>query len=968
MQAINKRLVFMNRVFFIVAFAIFSCSANAQIPSQKKNPNDLEMDPSVRIGKLENGFTYYLYDNDSETTFLQMVVKAGIYQEEKDQVEYAHLTEHMVFKYPPHFPDEDKYFETDGRYKHAATSFDFTSYNVRIPSRDKTGIKNGLQLLRDWAYGVNFNQEAIDIERGAILGEGRVNDPHTIWINEKIENLILSDTPIQPTSRKTIAASIKNFNRSAFLKFYRKWYRPDMEAAIVVGDIDLDSTEIKIRQLFSDLKNPIDFNNPENQLNKYDIQLGSKNRYFRISDTLRKDSSVEIVSVHQNPGFVFKTKDDYKEKLLQQLYERIISARSKPFAQQYLPPFKNFTANYAATTVGGGRFHTTKMEVDFKNMDFSKAYNHFQNALMTWKIMHHGVITDVELEAAKREIKKLYSLEDFKKSIRIAHQYTLHFVRGSVPLPPEGERKLIEKILAGIQSGEMNNFIHQYGDLSKNKVFLFFKGEENINISLTGLRKSVSEVVKREVVRTIPPSPKLKTLENIANFPIQEDGVVVSQSKNLINVTTINLNNGIKLVLKPTTPASDFFSGRVSLHGFQQNNISFDDRMEYLSGVTAPEAIQFMGAGSYTKFDIANFEKDKEMELRFKIDNDFKMIDGASPAGNISELLNLLYLYVEKPRIDTLAFKAWKDYKMEEVKGNSPRGNTGFLMKEINARWYPEVPQLTSKELDTLSITRISNAYQKEFSDLSGFTFIITGDFDVDSLKQVLIDKFSSFTPKNRQSKPRALKLDFPMAKTSQIIRLNNINQAYVRLYFPIYVSTDIKTQVALDLLAEALNEKIWDRLRAGCYNPYVQGNWINKKKGLYGFMIAFDSDLGMEGVMIRNALEEFSDIRRKGLTQEWLDLHIPEDIRSFDRKIDSFGFIDFWQEYLRETLSNHEDPEKVILRYGPTLKHFITREDVNEAAKKYFTTNNLQEFVILPESYQVKKELIKSSIKYQNN
>ena len=275
----------------IIFLIIFGLNVSAQYTSMDKKANrEIPLDDKVRYGKLENGFTYYLRDNDSETTEFRLVVRAGLYHEEKNELDYAHLMEHMVFKYPRNFPFETDFFGTAGRYHYARTTYFDTFYYAQIPSLDKEGKINAFQLLRDHARLENFDSRAIDVERGAIIGEGRYTDIHATWINDTLEHLVLQNTNLDLTSRAEYKSSMMNFDREAFIKFHDDWYRPDIQAAIIVGNIDVDSAESNIRSLFADLKMP---KNPKNAREKVIKDINSK------KETLDKLIKEEIKKTEQ---------------------------------------------------------------------------------------------------------------------------------------------------------------------------------------------------------------------------------------------------------------------------------------------------------------------------------------------------------------------------------------------------------------------------------------------------------------------------------------------------------------------------------------------------------------------------------------------------------------------------------------------------------------------------------------------
>lgn len=948
----NSGLMGDKKYYLFGLFFLWLWSALCQ--QQPNNPynDNLALDPAIRYGKLDNGFTYYLQNNDSRSNSieLRMVVKAGMYHEDKDQLEYAHLLEHIGATGTKHFPLIKEYFGTSGRYIHAGTRNHHTYYFARIPSGDKEVLDSGLQVLRDWAQDISFENESINVEREAVLAEMRVNDPYKEWLSTVIKEEILKNTGVPIREQKASVKNIKDFDKNAFLGFYKDWYRPDLEAAIVVGDINVDSVELDIKRLFSDLKTP---NNPKNaskQLEKWKIKHKGENQYATIRDTVSFNSRVYVIGKFLDRKKNPKNPSDYKAMLLQELYELMITPKVKQLEQQFDPPFSQFFMKYGSTKIEG-QLNYDQMRVDFENDEPKQIKEQFFKALVARKQIHMG-FTNSELDKAKKEILKNYSKKKNSNSSLVT-KYMYHFVRGAAAPDPQKELKLISRLLDDIDLKEIKAFIEDKGDLKKNMNFLFFKGKENTIPNYNIFKQWVNEVDSMKIEPLPPVEPPLESLEKEVQIPGVEYAVIEEVSENILGVSKIVLKNGIKLLLKPTKPKSDRYCNSIVINAFRPNTVSLENREEYLSAKVLPEVLKFTGAGSLTKFELENFKQNKDLRLNFELGRDYQKIYARSKEVYLDELLNLLYLYLEKPRIDKDGFIAWKTNQEEILmKDGLGRGNSNFYMDMILALWYPEVPNLKIRDLNDLTTKKVFKAHNRWFSDLSDYTFIITGDFDSDDLAERVVQKLAGFPVETKKSSKERSNIKFPLKKMDKTIRLKNIDQAYVRLYFPITASRDIKTQIELKLLSQALNERIFDRLREGCYSPAAGGEWMDIEKDVYSYNIRFDSELGNEDKLIHMALEEFRKLRKDGVDKEWLEKTRRDEKATYGTSLDYFGLFPFWPEYIQRKISIGEDIEKDVLQYKTVLEHFISLEDVNTAAKKYLNEKNVQKFIILPAEY----------------
>lgn len=949
----NNALMENKRYYLCGLFFLWLWSALCQQQPNKPDNENLALNPAVRYGKLENGFTYYLQKNDSPSNSieLRMVVKAGIYHEDQDQFEYAHLLEHMGFKGTKHFPDLTSYFHTAGRYAHAGTRNYHTYYYARIPSGDKTVLNSGMQVVRDWAQDIRFEDESIKVEREAVLAEMRANDSYKEWLSIVIKKEILKNTGVAIRSQKTSIKNIKDFDENAFLKFYKDWYRPDLEAAIIVGNINVDSVEMEIKRLFSDLKTPKKPKNAKEQLKKWKIELNGENQYENILDTVSSNFRIYVIGKFLDRKNYTKNSADYKAMLLQELYELMITPKVKQLEQQFDPPFTQFFMNYGPTKIEG-QLNYDQMRVDFENDEPKQIKEQFFKALVARKQIHMG-FTNSELAKAKIEILKNYSKIKNSNSSLVT-KYVDHFVRGAAAPDPQKELKLISRILDDIDLKEIQAFIKDKGDLKKNMNFLFFKGKEDTIPNHNIFKQWVNEVDEMKVELLPPIAPPLGSLEKEVQIPVGEYSHIEEESENILGVSKIVLKNGIKLLLKPTKPKSDRYSNLITINAYRPNMVPFENREEYLSAKVVPEVLTFTGTGSLTKFELEDFKQNKDLRLNLELSRNYQKIYARSKEAHLDELLNLLYLYLEEPRIEKEGFTAWK-INQEEIliKDGLGIGNSNFYMDKIRALWYPEVPNLKIRDLKDLTTKNVSKAHDKWFSDLSDYTFIITGDFDKNELAEPLVQKLAGFPIDRKKVSKERSNIKFPLKKMDETIRLNNINQAYVRIFFPVKASRDIKTQIELELLSQALNERIFDRLREGCYFPGAGGEWMDMRKEIYSYNIRFDSELGNEDKLIQMALEEFRKLRKDGVDKEWLEKTIRDEKATYGTALEYFSLFPFWPDYLQRKIGNGEDVEEDVLQYKTVLEHFISLEDVNVAARKYFNEENLQKFLVLPRGYK---------------
>lgn len=923
------------------------------VESQEKQNKDKAnlLDSSVRYGQLKNGFTYYLRKNDTpeNNIDLHLIVKVGIFQKDDTQLEYAHLMEHLGFMGTKHFPNKKSYFNKPEIYYHANTSFNHTAYYIGIPSDDAEALSEVLKSFKDMTHNIILDKKSIDVQRAAVLGEIRTNNPYREWLNATIEKNLLSNTGFQYLDDEKAKKSMEDFNYEAFLKFYKDWYSPGLQAIIIVGDINLDSTEKQIHDYFSNLKPETQSENLKEAVYFPEVNLKDENRLLTVIDSLSPTLQFKIFSKRINRAFNPKTKNDFKELLLQKLYQHLVKGKSEMFEESFNPIFSDFSSNYAIDELAGGQLQVTTMGVDIDSENTKQILEQIRQALIAWKQIHSG-ISDAEFQLAKEELLKKLTHNNSSSSASLASRYQKHFVKGTYAKDPDEELLMFTEILKNIDLKEIQSYVNMAGDLSKNVDFIFLKNEDQKVPDYSQIKKCIKGVENMEISPIKYRKAPIIALPKIVCTSDSKDFKLGKLSQNLIGVSTITLKNGIKIILKPLKPVSDNYNGTLQLEGYRRNNLSRKNGEEYLEASIVPEIIRFTGAGMYSKFELEEFKKAHGIKLNFNFTKDIQSINGESKISELEELLNLIYLYSTQPRKDNEGFIAWKKHKKQGLKGKLTRGSSDFYMDDIYALRYPEIPRLRSEEVEDLSLKKIFQAYHKWFTSFEGYTFIVTGDFDSEEIASQLVNSLSCYpTEKSLISGSQDI-TGFPLKRMNETIYLKNINQAMVTLSFPIKVENNTKNIILLRHVENALNEKIWTRLRDGCYSPRAYGKWENISDGIYSFNVSFDSAIGNQEKMIEMALETFNGLKREGVTSDWLENNIRIEAHSYDRKLEYFGFFNMWPNYLQIKLANGENISSEVLQYKTLLEHFISIEDVNNAIELYLNDNFLQKYVILPE------------------
>jgi len=463
-MAINKQYMF---TIICVLNGLLSYS---QILSSKLSEKAIALDSTVRFGKLKNGFTYYLKDNNNPQgeVRMKMIQKAGRFHEDEDQAEYAHLLEHVAVRDVEKYKDLATVLTLNGIDHRAFTSRLATSYTLIIPQTDQEKLDLGLTVLEQWAGGIVIDSARLDMHKGSILGELRPNDAYAHDLYDKKGEILLRNTGFPHADNNRSIQSIKKLDLNRLKDFYRDWYRPDLQAAIIVGAINLDSLENVILNKFSTLSMPKAVRGSSHAIKKFNYKLTGENQYEAIKDTINSKWRLNVVSKRINYNFRYRSKKDYYLSILQNLYEKIITKRKNEYTMQYEPPFSEYSTRYYGNGLASGQVSIGLMNIELVQ-DPSLIENKIFEAVKADEIIHSNFTPD-DLEEAKSELKS--TLAANPNTGDLAQAYENNFIYGNAT-PSHIIRDELRNLVKNVSLLELQEFADARRNLLENTDFIF---------------------------------------------------------------------------------------------------------------------------------------------------------------------------------------------------------------------------------------------------------------------------------------------------------------------------------------------------------------------------------------------------------------------------------------------------------------------------------------------------------------
>ena len=445
----------MKKVFLFLLALVCALTVFAQ--KGDLNLNDpIKADPNVTIGKLDNGMTYYIRRNTypKDRVEFRLAVNAGSNQENDDQQGLAHFTEHMAFNGIEGFPSNSMVdvlrskgvvFGAD---LNAYTSFDETVYMIPMPTDDPTNIDLGLKILRGWAAGLLYDNKEIDEERGVIIEEYRLGLGADDRMRKEYWPILMKDSRYadrMPIGKLDI---LQTFDYQVIKDFYKDWYRPDLQAVIVVGDIDVKDVEAKIKTMFGNIPAK------QNPRKKETYGIGSNADPLVAVCTDKEATGSSVMLIRKHPHSAMKTIGDFRQQLCIDLYNTMYDARFEEMTQDPKCPFLYASAGYG-DFIGN---------TDAYAAQASAKENRIPDALRVllqedFRVLKYGFL-QTELDRAKEELLERYDKAakeaDKTESARFASQYINNFLRQD-PIPgAKRENNYAKKLIEGITLDEIN--------------------------------------------------------------------------------------------------------------------------------------------------------------------------------------------------------------------------------------------------------------------------------------------------------------------------------------------------------------------------------------------------------------------------------------------------------------------------------------------------------------------------------
>ncbi len=846
-------------VLFLVAI-----STSAQMPQL----NPLPLNPKLKSGVLPNGLSYYIMHNEEprQRANFYIAQKVGSTLEEESQLGLAHFLEHMAFNGLRHYPGKTmlNYLQSKGvRFGadiNAYTDFDETVYNINnVPSDDKPLMDSVLLVLHDWSCGILLEEAEIDAERGVIQEEWRSRNNANFRMLTNILPKIYEEYQYEQTPIGKMEV-VMNFKPETLREYYKKWYRPDQQGIVIVGDFDAEEMEKKVIDLFSTIPMP---SNAAERVYPH-VSDNEKPIYATFTDPELQIANTTISFKSEKVPFEMRnTQEIYIQSILKNIISSLINNRLQEHTLEA-------DCQYAASGVYFGNFYVSKTKEAFNVAVVPK--NDMQTAVadamaVVARACKTG-FTDSELERVRAELlssyEKSYNEREKTTNDAFGNEFCRLFIDNEPAPGIEKEYEIVKTILPSLPVQYINQLIP--GLLTENNMVIVSTAPENGEV----------KILSEDVMITTIKNAMNAEYEAFVDEAITEPLIANLPNKGKIVKTTVNdalgthefiLSNGVKVVVKPT----DFKADQVLFNAFRKGGYQTYSKEMADNVLMMPFVFETAKVGPFDQKTLSRYLAGKNLSFTFNNGVFTDNLSGSSTVKDLATLMEIIYTSFTNLSEDQATYDVTKQQLITQYQ-NADKNPSFIFNKRVSETQYPGNPFMGN-----LDVKVVSNAdYSKSFELLKGalanaadYQFVFVGNIDLETFKP-LLEQYIATLP---ASKPTKEKIVTPLVTARGIINesfelpMQNPGTQVYDLLSGNNVAYNLKNSVMMTLTSQLLQIVYTNTLReeeGGTYGAQTTAS-INPNTGLWSMIYVFKTSKEMQEKLINRAYSELENLLTNG-------------------------------------------------------------------------------------------------------
>jgi zinc protease len=815
-----KENLMKTKVLWLSLMALAFSLAAAQLPTEIAEM-PLPSDPDILIGTLDNGISYYIMQNSrpANRAELRLYVDAGSILEDEDQLGLAHFTEHMAFNGSANFGKSEvvDYLASIGmgfaNGLNAMTSFDFTMYQLKIPTDDREQLEQGFRILSDMAHQVSFEESELEKERGVIIEEWRMGQNAQSRISDQIFKVRFAGSRYATRMPIGTYDVLTTFGRDEILRFYQDWYRPDLQSVVVIGDLEQDQALALVEEYFADIparENPRPreiFEVPDHPAPRAVVATDSEYPYSTITASWRRDPTD------------YKTVADFVRDVQESLFFSMLNARFEEITQQEDAPFSAAYGSSGSMMKGFGSTELLAYTGEGKNIEALQA-------LLTEaeRVRRHG-FTQSELDRAKvryiRNLERAVEENDTRDSGRIVWS-----IFGSL---------ISDNTIMGAEQRLMlaSQFVDQLPLEAINAVIDDLITEENLTISYSSIDKEGMVHPTEEELLAVYGEVQATQIEPYEDNVVTEPLMAELPAKGEITLRKTypdsgiqhwTLSNGVQVYSKKT----DFKADEILFSAKSPGGFSRYDSEKAIAAQLLGNYLNVSGVGDFDRNAMSRIMSGKIASVDLEVDTYYEGFSGSASPRDLETMFQLIYQYGTNARFEQSSLNAMVNQLRPFLENQSLNPQSVFFdsLKVLNYDHHPLKQSLKAEHLDELELKRMISIHNDRFADFSDFSFFFAGNFDEELLEEYLRIYLANLPVSPRRDEIVDAGIMPIQGKREARFRQGSSESAYVAHTTNEKFKINNDNKVAMSAMTMVLNEKLRENIREELSGVYVIQAW----------------------------------------------------------------------------------------------------------------------------------------------
>ena len=880
----------------------------------------LPMDPNVRYGKLDNGMTYYIRHNEKPENRADFYIaqKVGSILEEENQRGLAHFLEHMAFNGTTNLPGMTlrNYLQSRGvkfgENLNAYTAIDETVYNISNVQTDIPGLVDTcLLILHDWSSFIALEEEEIDNERGVILEEERTRNNANMRIMKTLLPRMYPGSPYGERLPIGLTEVIANFSYQDLRDYYNKWYRPDLQGIIIVGDIDVDAIEARIKEMFADIPAPV---NPAERT-QFMIDDNTEPIVAVATDPELTSISLQMFYKHDAIPTEFRNTSEYwMSQYVLSLISQMQINRLQELTQKPNPPFISGYSYYGNYYLAPTKDAWTSYAVP-KNAD---GIEEALTALVTEnKRMQQYGFTASEYERAKadflKSIESAYNERNNTENEKYVNAYVEHFLHNEPMMDIETEYQLYQQVIPALPLEAINAFAAQ------------LIREDNLVITLSATQKEGETIPTEEELLAMYNKAMITEVEAyveevfegpmIAKLP--KAGKIKKETTNeILGTTEWTLKNGMKVIYKQT----NFKDDEIRMSAYSEGGLTALPQDDPYTLQNLDNIITLGGVGEFSAIDLPKVLAGKKVRVAPYISTYSEGMSGSCSPKDLETMMQLIYLYFTAPRADEEAFQSTMERTKAMLKNMelNPMITLSDSLTKVMYNNHPLRLRMNVEDYDKVDYAKAMEMYKDRFADPNNFTFTFVGNIDVETFEPLVKQYLASLKKKKRNEnwKDVGLALTNEDYKTHYRKEMQDPKTSVYMIYKG-DMEYNLNNIVYMSVLSDVMDIVYTKSIReeqGGTYGVGVMGDVLLRPTESFMFYIVFDTNDEVYATLMDTAKAGLKDVAENGPKQDDLTKVLENKLK---KRAEQLQENDFWTNAIntleRENIDFVTEYENII-------------------------------------------------------